>query len=86
MINRPNVNFKKLMIMLVLNIIGDVVMIKTGYGVIGVASVTTFIVVVGIIYGFYMHRERVPFKLGQLTKGFFIQTRSLLKEVKIIKA
>lgn len=83
-LNRPNVNLTKVLIMLVTNVIGNIVAIKLGYGLVGVAFVTILSAVAGISYGFYRHRKEVPLRPLQFTrqglKEALILTRSVLKK------
>lgn len=65
-LNYPNRNFKKMMLMLLVNIIGDLCAIYFGGGItyVAVASIGTF--ALGTVIGFYYLRDRVPFKLASL--------------------
>lgn len=80
-INRPNVNFTKVLVILAVNIIGNVVAIKLGYGLVGVAAVTFIAAVAGITYGFYKHRKEIPFRPIQLLSEGVLQTKLLIKGV-----
>lgn len=78
-LNRPNVNFNKVLVMLLVNVIGDFLAIHLGFGLVGVASVTTATVTAGIVYGFYMHRGAVPFRPAKLVKEGITQARIFIK-------
>lgn len=77
-LNRPNINFNKVVIMLIVNVIGNVIAIKLGYGLIGVACVTIAAALAGIIYGFYKHRKKLPFRPFYLIKEGVTQTKILI--------
>lgn len=77
-LNRPNINFNKVVIMLIVNVIGNVIAIKLGYGLIGVACVTIAAALAGIIYGFYKHRKKLPFRPFHLIKEGVTQTKILI--------
>lgn len=81
-LNRPNLNFTKVLIMLTVNIIGDIVAIKLGYGIVGVASVTMITNTAGIVYGFFMHRREAPFNLIAMFREGQFQFRLFFREFK----
>lgn len=81
-LNRPKVNFNKLMLMLLLNVIGDIVVLKLGYGVTGVAWVTVCAILLGIVYGYLLHRDKVTFGFLSLLEGFRFKTKSILLELR----
>ncbi len=77
-LNRPRVNFNKVLIMLFVNVIGNILAIKLGFGLTGVASVTIMAALAGIIYGFYKHRKKLPLRPFHLLKEGLVQTKILI--------
>ena len=65
-LNRPNLNFRKMMLMVVINVIGDLVAIIYFDDIVyvAVASIITF--GIGVIAGYYFLRDVAPFRLGVL--------------------
>lgn len=77
-LGRPHLNFTKTLVMLTVNVVADVIAIKMGYGVFGVAAVTTITACAGIIYGFFKHREEVAFRPITFLRAGFVQLRNYL--------
>lgn len=74
-INRPKVNFQKVLIMLAANIIGDVGGIYLFKNVYGVAITSFFPYLIGALVGYYALRQYAPF-------GFFDMYKLGYKELK----
>ena len=79
-IGKPSRNMSKVLIMLTVNVLGDIIAIKLGYGVVGVATVTLFTLSAGIAYGFFIHRKELPFNLFSFVKQGGVQSKIILKE------
>lgn len=79
--NRPDINFSKVLLMLLVNIIGDILALHFGFGLVGVAAITTFTVATGIIYGFYRHRKVISFDPFEFLKQGLVQMRLMLREI-----
>lgn len=83
-LNRPNVNLTKVIIMLITNIFGNIIVIKMGFGLTGVAAVTIASAISGIAYGFYRHRNEVPLRPLQMgrqgLKEAFVLAKNGLKK------
>lgn len=67
-LNRPNLNFRKMMLMLVVNIVGDLLVFQLGGGVayVAIASIATFFI--GTFIGYYYLRKDLPFRLKPLIR------------------
>ncbi len=78
--NRPKYNLRKYMIVLIVNIVGDLIVIMLGYGVVGVAAITLITKMSGIAYSYYVHRRELPFNIPAALKQGFIQCKLITKE------
>ena len=77
-LGRPHLNFTKTLVMLSVNVIADIIAIRMGYGVLGVAAVTTVTALSGICYGFFMHRREVPFRPASFLRAGVKQIKNYL--------
>lgn len=80
-IGRPKYNFLKTLVMLSVNVIADIVVINLGYGVVGVAAVTTITSLAGSFYGFNKFKDLVPFRPKFILKAGLIQLKSYFHQV-----
>jgi O-antigen/teichoic acid export membrane protein len=76
-INKPSLNFIKVVLMLVVNIVFDVIAINTLNSIIGVALASFFTFTVGIVFGYYSLKKYLNFKLSDVWM-------SSIKEVKLV--
>lgn len=76
--NRPNLNFRKMMLMLLINVAGDLLAIKLGGGItyVAVASILTFSL--GTFLSFYFLRDEMPFRPKAFLSAGVNETRRLI--------
>ena len=55
--NMPNKNFEKMIVILTVNIFGDLLILYMGGGLIGVAYITVLALLMGILYGYLFMRK-----------------------------
>ncbi len=80
--NIPEYNLRKYAIILVINIVGDIIVIMLGYGVVGVAAVTLLTKSTGIAYSYYIHRKELPLDIMAALKQGIIQFKLITKELR----
>lgn len=81
-INRPDLNFKKVVVMLSANIIGDIIVLNFTDDIIWVAFVSIITFATGILMGFIFLKGHLPFRFGiMLKKGLFEMIRLVKKYV-----
>ena len=51
---KPELNFRKVIIMLLTNLVGDIVVLQLGYGVLAVSLVSVLTFSMGVFYGYYL--------------------------------
>ncbi len=51
---KPELNFRKVIIMLLINLVGDIVVLALGYGVLAVSLVSVLTFAMGVFYGYYL--------------------------------
>ncbi len=79
-IHQPRINFIKVLLMLLMNIVGDFVGILLFGNIYGVALGTLFPLCIGIFFGYYYLNKHVKFKLKNIFIFGYIQVRKLLRK------
>lgn len=79
-IHQPKANFIKVLLMLLVNIIGDIVGIYLTGNLYGAAFATVLPLLVGIFYGYYCFNKHIPFKLSFIFTSGYINVRKLLRK------
>ena len=74
-IHQPKINFIKVILMLVLNVVGDFIGIFIFRNIYGVAISTLFPLVIGMGFGYYHLNKFIPFKFKNIFIFGFIQIR-----------
>lgn len=70
-IGKPELNLRKVVLMLVINVIGDLLVLFSGGGVVEVALVSVVTFGSGVIYGYFLLRNDLQFQPGYaLVKGW----------------
>ena len=65
-VNKPNLNFYKVLAMALVNIIGDLISVFYFKSILGVALVTIVMTIVGVFVGLFQFNKEVPFRIGQV--------------------
>lgn len=79
-IHKPNINFIKILVMLVINIVTDFAGIAVFGNIYGVALATVFPVIAGIWIGYFSLRKYENFKLLQIFTVGYAELKILLRE------
>lgn len=74
-IHQPKINFIKVILMLVLNVVGDFIGIFTFGNLYGVAISTLFPLMIGMFFGYYHLNKFIPFKFFRIFIFGYIQIR-----------
>jgi len=77
-LNKPHINMIKVIIMLIVNVVGDFVGIYITHNIYGVAlsSILTFLV--GVIYGYWMLKKHLNFTMMDILKLGVLETKLIL--------
>lgn len=75
--NMPNMNFRKMIIILVINIVGDILVLYFGGGLVGVAYITILASSTGVLYSYFYMRKVVSISLPYALKEGWASLRSL---------
>lgn len=78
-IHQPRANFIKVLLMLLVNVIGDFVGIYLTGNLYGAAFATALPLLVGIFYGHYCFNKYIPFKLSMIFASGIINIRTLIR-------
>lgn len=78
-IHQPKANFVKVLLMLMVNVIGDFVGIYLTGNLYGAAIATSLPLMVGIFYGYYCFNKLIPFKLSMIFTSGIINIRNLVR-------
>ncbi len=78
MLNKPHINMAKVIIMLVINVIGDFAGIAIFHNLYGVAIASIFTFLAGVIYGYWVLRKYLNFTMMGILKLGFIELRALI--------
>jgi len=76
-LNKPQQNMIKVILMLVVNIAGDFIGIYLTHSIIGAAIASVFSFLVGVIYGYWALKRTLHFKMRDILKLGFSETRML---------
>ncbi len=79
-LNRPQINMRKVILMLITNIVGDLVVLYFFESLPWVAAISILTFGVGTFLGFFYMRDRVPLRLLFWFKLGFIQIRNFVKK------
>lgn len=79
-IHQPKANFIKVLLMLLVNVIGDFVGIYLTGNLYGAALATSLPLIVGIFYGYYRFNQHIPFKLSGIFVSGYINIRKMLRK------
>ena len=80
-LNKPHINMIKVLLMLTVNITGDFVGIYLTHNLYGVALSSIFTFLTGIIYGYWVLKRNLNFKLRDIFKLGLSETKSLIIEI-----
>jgi O-antigen/teichoic acid export membrane protein len=78
-LNKPHINMIKVILMLIVNVVGDFVGIFITHNLYGVALSSIFTFLVGIIYGYWMLKKYLNFTMMDVFKSGVIETRLIVK-------
>lgn len=81
MINKPNLNFYKSVFKLVINVIGDVLLLWWFMDIRAVAAVSVLHLVAGVVFGYYMLQRHIHFHWRDIFRLGIAECRSLLQKV-----
>lgn len=84
-IHQPKANFIKVLLMLLVNVIGDFVGIYLTGNLYGAALATSLPLLVGIFYGYYRFNKFIPFKLSNIFVTGYINIRKILRKYLVKK-
>lgn len=84
-IHQPKANFVKVLLMLLVNIIGDFIGIYLTGNLYGAAFATSLPLLVGIFYGYYRFNQHIPFKLSNIFVTGYINVRKMIREYLVKK-
>lgn len=79
-INRPDLNFWKVLIMLSANVVGDIAVLYFTQDIFWVAFVSIFTFATGIGIGFVFLKGKLPFRLFVILKKGYFEGRRLVKK------
>lgn len=79
-IHQPKANFIKVLLMLLVNVIGDFVGIYLTGNLYGAALATSLPLMVGIFYGYYRFNQHIPFKLSGIFVSGYINIRKMTRK------
>ncbi len=74
-IHQPKINFIKVVLMLIMNVMGDFIGIFTFGNLYGVAISTLFPLVIGMFFGYFHLNKFIPFKFSTIFVFGYIQIR-----------
>jgi O-antigen/teichoic acid export membrane protein len=81
MLNKPHLNMTKVIIMLVVNVVGDFAGIAIFHNLYGVAIASIFTFLAGVIYGYWVLRKYLNFTMFGILKMGFVETKNLVIEL-----
>lgn len=84
-VNKPNMNFVKMMLMLSFNIVGDLVVVLLGGGVLHVALVSIFTFLLGGGLSYYYLRKDVPFRPLRIVRHGMVEITYSLEKLGLKK-
>ncbi|BAU54971.1 lipopolysaccharide biosynthesis protein [Mucilaginibacter gotjawali] len=76
-LNKPHLNLVKVVLMLVVNIAGDFIGIYFTHSLYGVALASIASFIVGVIYGYWVLKKNLNFKIGDILYLGFTETKLL---------
>jgi O-antigen/teichoic acid export membrane protein len=78
-IHQPKINFIKVTIMLIANVICDFIGIKVFNSLYGVAVATTIPLIIGILFGYYHLKKHIDFSFREVILSGRIQIRRIIR-------
>jgi len=78
-IHKPNINFYKIVIMLIVNVAGDFAGIAIFGNIYGLAITTIFPTIIGVVVGYWYLRKYQPFRLRDIYVVGFREARLLVQ-------
>ncbi|MDB4923567.1 oligosaccharide flippase family protein [Mucilaginibacter sp.] len=78
MLNKPKINMIKVIIMLVVNVVGDFVGIYFFHSLYAVAIASIFTFLAGVIYGYWILKKYLDFTILGILKMGFTETKALM--------
>lgn len=84
-IHQPKANFVKVLLMLLVNVIGDFIGIYLTGNLYGAAFATSLPLLVGIFYGYYRFNQHIPFKLSNIFVTGYINVRKMIRKYLVKK-
>lgn len=79
-IHQPKANFVKVLLMLLVNVLGDFIGIYLTGNLYGAAFATSLPLIVGIFYGYYCFNKHIPFKLSMIFTSGYINIRKMARK------
>jgi len=77
-LNKPHINMIKVILMLIVNVVGDFVGIYITHNIYGVALSSIFTFLVGVIYGYWMLKKHLNFTMMDILKLGVLETKLIL--------
>jgi len=77
-LNKPQINMTKVILMLIVNVVGDFAGIYITHSLYGVALSSIFTFLVGIIYGYWMLKKYLNFTMMDIFKLGVIETKLII--------
>jgi len=75
LLNKPHLNLIKVMLMLIVNVVGDFVGIYLTHNLYGVALSSIFTFLAGIVYGYWVLKKNLKFKIHDIFKLGMVETK-----------
>jgi O-antigen/teichoic acid export membrane protein len=80
-LHQPQINYYKVLVMLAVNIVGDVVGYYLTGNIYGIAMATFLPTLVGAWVGYYYLRKRCPFTIGQIFTTGWVELKLIAKKI-----
>ena len=77
-LNKPQINMIKVILMLIVNVVGDFIGIYITHNIYGVALSSIFTFLVGVIYGYWMLKKYLNFTMMDIIKLGVLETKLIL--------
>ena len=78
-VHKPNINFYKILVMLVVNVAGDFAGIAVFHNIYGLAITTVFPTLIGVFVGYWALKKYQPFRLRDIYVVGFIEIKALAR-------
>jgi O-antigen/teichoic acid export membrane protein len=80
-LNKPHLNMIKVMLMLIVNVVGDFAGIYYTHSIVGVALASILSFLVGVVYGYIVLKKYLNFTMTDILKLGFVETKLLLLDL-----